>query len=137
MVEAVQPSDLSFFSTLAASGSLSAAARELGLTAAAISKHLTQMERRAGVVLVNRTTRRMTLTPEGELYLEHARRILDEIDELANLLGSAKQSPKGLLRVNATVGFSRSNVAPVISRFLAKYPQVSVQRFSCRSPRRV
>ena len=127
MREAVLPSDLSFFSTLAASGSLSAAARELGLTAAAISKHLTQMERRAGVVLVNRTTRRMTLTPEGELYLEHARRILDGIDELANLLGSAKQSPKGLLRVNATLGFGHSHVAPAVSRFVAQYPQVSVQ----------
>src|SRR6478752_6964278 len=127
MAETVQPADLSFFSTLAASGSLSAAARELGLTPAAVSKHLTQMERRAGVPLVNRTTRRMMLTPEGELYLEHARRILDEIDELAELLGSAKRSPKGLLRVNATLGFGRSHVAPAISRFVAKYPQVSVQ----------
>src|ERR1700759_162650 len=123
----VEPVDLSFFSTLAASGSLSAAARELGLTAAAVSKHLTQMESRAGVAFVNRTTRRMMLTPEGELYLEHARRILDEIDELAELLGAAKQSPKGLLRVNATLGFGRSHVAPSISRFVAKYPQVSVQ----------
>jgi len=122
-----QPSDLSFFSTLAASGSLSAAARELGLTPAAISKRLTQMERRAGVVLINRTTRRMMLTPEGDLYLQHARRILDEIDELAELLGTAKKTPKGLLRVNATLGFGRSHVAPVISRFVAKYPQVSAQ----------
>jgi len=127
MRDTVQPSDLSFFSTLAASGSLSATARELGLTAAAVSKHLTQMESRAGVALVNRTTRRMMLTPEGELYLEHARRILDEIDELAELLGSAKKNPKGLLRVNATLGFGRSHVAPIISRFVAKYPQVSVQ----------
>ncbi|MGF6899062.1 LysR substrate-binding domain-containing protein [Paraburkholderia sp. GAS348] len=127
MRETVQPSDLSFFSTLAASGSLSAAARELGLTAAAVSKHLAQMESRAGVPLVNRTTRRMMLTPEGELYLEHARRILDEIDELAELLGSAKKSPTGLLRVNATLGFGRGHIAPAISRFVAKYPQVSVQ----------
>jgi molybdenum-dependent DNA-binding transcriptional regulator ModE len=108
MRDTVQPADLSFFSTLAASGSLSAAARELGLTAAAVSKRLTQMESRAGVALVNRTTRRMMLTPEGELYLGHARRILDEIDELSELLGSAKKSPKGLLRVNATLGFGRS-----------------------------
>ena len=127
MPETVLPSDLGFFSTLAVSGSLSAAARELGLTAAAVSKRLTQMERRAGVALVNRTTRRMMLTPEGELYLAHARRILDEIDELAELLGSAKRSPKGLLRVNATLGFGRSHVAPAISRFVAHYPQVSVQ----------
>ncbi|SAL56146.1 LysR substrate-binding domain-containing protein [Caballeronia humi] len=127
MHETVQPSDLSFFSTLAAAESLSAAARELGLTPAAVSKRLTQMESRAGVAFVNRTTRRMMLTPEGELYLEHARRILDEIDELAELLGSAKRSPKGLLRVNATLGFGRSHVAPAISRFVAKFPQVSVQ----------
>ena len=127
MRDTVQPSDLGFFSTLAASGSLSAAARELGLTAAAVSKHLTQMESRAGVALVNRTTRRMMLTPEGELYLQHARRILDEIDELSELLGTAKKSPKGLLRVNATLGFGRSHVAPAISRFVAQYPQVSVQ----------
>ncbi|SAL61888.1 LysR family transcriptional regulator [Caballeronia choica] len=127
MRDTVQPADLSFFSTLAASGSLSAAARELGLTAAAVSKRLTQMESRAGVALINRTTRRMMLTPEGELYLAHARRILDEIDELAELLGTAKKSPKGLLRVNATLGFGRSHVAPAISRFVARYPQVAVQ----------
>ncbi|NLP63721.1 LysR substrate-binding domain-containing protein [Paraburkholderia sacchari] len=127
MSEAVHPADLAFFSTLSAAGSLSAAARELGLTAAAVSKRLTQMEQRAGVPLVNRTTRRMMLTPEGELYLERARRILDEIDELAELLGSARKSPKGLLRVNATLGFGRSHVGPAISRFVAKHPQVSVQ----------
>ncbi|MDR3097209.1 MAG: LysR family transcriptional regulator [Paraburkholderia sp.] len=127
MSDAVHPADLSFFSALSAAGSLSAAARELGLTAAAVSKRLTQMEQRAGVPLVNRTTRRMMLTPEGELYLERARRILDEIDELAELLGSAKRSPKGLLRVNATLGFGRSHVGPAISRFVAKHPQVTVQ----------
>jgi LysR family transcriptional activator of dmlA len=127
MRETVQPADLSFFSTLATSGSLSAAARELGLTAAAVSKRLTLMESRAGVALINRTTRRMMLTPEGELYLERARRILDEIDELAELLGSSKKTPNGLLRVNATLGFGRSFVAPTVSRFIAKYPQVSVQ----------
>ncbi|SDR49277.1 DNA-binding transcriptional regulator, LysR family [Paraburkholderia fungorum] len=127
MRDTVQAADLSFFSTLASSGSLSAAARELGLTAAAVSKRLTQMESRAGVALINRTTRRMMLTPEGELYLEHARRILDEIDSLAELLGSAKKSPKGLLRVNSTLGFGRSHVAPAVSRFVARFPDVSVQ----------
>ena len=123
----VQPSDLGFFSTLAACGSLSAAARELGVTTPAVSKRLVQMEARAGVPLVNRSTRRMSLTPEGELYLAHARRILGDIDDLAQLLGSAKVTPKGLLRVNATLGFGRSHVAPVISPFVRKYPQVEVQ----------
>jgi DNA-binding transcriptional LysR family regulator len=124
---AVLPQDLAFFSTLAASGSLSAAARELGITTPAVSKHLSLMEARAGTPLVVRTTRRMSLTPEGELYLQHARRILGEIDDLAQLLGSAKVSPKGLLRVNATLGFGRSHVAPAIARFVHKYGEVDVQ----------
>ena len=116
-----------FFSALAAAGSLSAAARELGISTPAVSKHLALMESRIGVALVNRTTRRMSLTPEGELYLEHARRILGEIDDMEELLGVSKATPKGLLRVNATLGFGRSHVAPLISRFARKHPQVEVQ----------
>lgn len=127
MREIIQATDLRFFSTLAASGSLSGAARELGLTPAAVSKHLTQMEARAGVSLVNRTTRSMMLTAEGELYLEHAQRILHEIGGLAELLESAKRRPRGLLRINAMPGLGRVRVAPVVSRFITKYPQVSVQ----------
>jgi len=127
MTDTVHPTDLSFFLVLAAAGSLSAAARELGVTPAAVSKHLSQMESRAGVPLVNRTTRRMMLTPDGEVYLEHARRIQSEIDALGELLGNSQQTPKGLLRVNATLGFGRSHVAPAISRFVSLYPEVSVQ----------
>ena len=127
MSNAIQPADLGFFSVLAGAGSLSAAARELGITTPAVSKHLAQMEARLGVVLVNRTTRRMGMTPEGELYLEHARRILGEIDGMQELLGVSKGTPKGLLRVNATLGFGRSHVAPLISRFVRKHPQMEVQ----------
>lgn len=127
MAKAIQPADLGFFSVLASAGSLSAAARELGITTPAVSKHLALIESRVGLTLVNRTTRRMSLTPEGELYLEHARRILTEIDEMEQLLGVSKETPKGLLRVNATLGFGRSHVAPLISRFVRKYPEVQVQ----------
>jgi DNA-binding transcriptional LysR family regulator len=127
MTRAIQPPDLGFFSTLASAGSLSAAARELGVTPPAVSKHLAQIESRLKVPLVSRTTRRMSLTPEGELYLEHARRILGEIDDMEQVLGTAKATPKGLLRVNATLGFGRNHVAPLISRFVRKYPQVDVQ----------
>ncbi len=127
MSNAIQPADLGFFSVLAGAGSLSAAARELGITTPAVSKHLAQMEARLGVSLVTRTTRRMSMTPEGELYLENARRILSEIDGMQELLGVSKGTPKGLLRVNATLGFGRSHVAPLISRFVRKHPQVDVQ----------
>ncbi|MBT2337156.1 LysR family transcriptional regulator [Variovorax paradoxus] len=127
MTSAILPADLGFFSTLASAGSLSAAARELGVTTPAVSKHLALMESRVGVPLVNRSTRRMSLTPEGEVYLEHARRILGDIDSMEELLGVSKATPKGLLRVNATLGFGRSHVAPLISRFVRKYPEVEVQ----------
>jgi DNA-binding transcriptional LysR family regulator len=127
MSGSVQPEDLAFFSVLAGRGSLTATARELGISTAAVSKHLAQMEARAGVALVNRTTRRMSLTGEGEIYLAHARRILGEMDELAQLLGGARAAPKGLLRVNATLGFGRSHVAPIISRFVQRFPEVDVQ----------
>lgn len=123
----VQPADLGFFSALITAGSLSAAARELGITTPAVSKRLAQMEARLGTALVTRTTRRMSLTAEGELYLEHARRILGEIEDMEQLLGASRNSPRGLLRVNATLGFGRSHVAPVISRFVRKHPQVEVR----------
>lgn len=126
-IPSIQPSDLGFFCTLANAGSLSAAARELGITTPAVSKHLAQMESRLGMVLVNRTTRSMSLTSEGEVYLEHARRILSEIGDLEDLLGASKDSPTGQLRVNATLGFGRMHVAPVISRFVRLHPQVDVQ----------
>ncbi|WP_431120991.1 LysR substrate-binding domain-containing protein [Variovorax paradoxus] len=127
MTSAILPADLGFFSTLASAGSLSAAARELGVTTPAVSKHLALMESRIGVSLVNRSTRRMSLTPEGEVYLDHARRILGDIDGMEELLGVSKATPQGLLRVNATLGFGRSHVAPLISRFVRKYRQVEVQ----------
>jgi LysR family transcriptional activator of dmlA len=124
---AIQPAELGFFATLATSGSLSAAARELGISTPAVSKRLAGMEARLGLALVNRTTRRMSLTPEGDLVLDHARRILADLDDLTRLLGASKGKPQGLLRVNATLGFGRMHVAPLVSRFVRQHPQVDVQ----------
>ena len=121
------PSEMAFFSQLARSGSFSATARELGVTTAAISKRLSHMEARLGVPLLHRTTRRSSLTPEGEVYLSQARRILADIDDMEQLVSHAVAAPQGLLRVNATLGFGRSHVAPLISRFVKSHPQVQVQ----------
>ena len=127
MASVIQPAELGFLVALAGSASLSAAARELGVSKAAVSKRLSQVEERAGVALVNRTTRRMSLTPEGEAVVDRARRILGDIEELGQLLVRSKELPSGLLRVNATLGFGRSHVAPVISRFARRHPDVEVQ----------
>jgi LysR family transcriptional activator of dmlA len=127
MSSAIQPAELGFFSVLAAGGSLGSAARELGVSTAAVSKRLAQMEARLGVALVNRTTRRMSLTPEGAIYLEHARRILAEIDDMERLLGRARGTPSGLLRVSATPGFGRNHIGPAVARFVRRFPQIEVQ----------
>jgi DNA-binding transcriptional LysR family regulator len=99
----------------------------LGLSTAAVSKRLAQMEARMEVKLLHRNTRRFSLTPEGELYLGHARRIVADIDDLEQLMSGATAAPKGLLRVNATLGFGRSHIAPLISRFATLHPQVQLQ----------
>lgn len=127
MSKLIDPKDLGFFAALAHAGSMTAAARELGLSNAAVSKRLHLMEQRLGVSLVNRTTRRMGLTPEGEIYLEHARAILSSIDELEGHLWGHRQAPQGLLRVNATLGFGRSHIAPLLSAFATKYPKIDLQ----------
>ncbi len=122
-----QPSDLALFSVIVASGSLSAAARELDVTPPAISKRLAQLEERLGVRLLNRTTRRSSLTDEGEVYLKNARRILEDIEQMERLVSSRRAAPRGFLRVNATLGFGRSYIAPAVSAFARRYPEVQVQ----------
>ncbi|MFT3813991.1 MAG: LysR family transcriptional regulator [Acidovorax sp.] len=121
------PSELAFFSLLARCGSFSAAGRELGVSTPAVSKRLAQMEARLGVRLLNRTTRRIALTPEGDTYLLHARRILAEIDDMEQLVSRTQGTPQGLLRVNATLGFGRSHIAPLIGSFVQRHPGVQVQ----------
>jgi LysR family transcriptional regulator, transcriptional activator for dmlA len=124
---AVHESELRFFTTLAKAGSLTAAARELDLTPPAVSKRLAQLEARLGVRLLNRTTRRMGLTNEGLIYLESARRILEEIAELERVVASSRSVATGLLRVNAPLGFGRSYIGPATSEFAKAFPEVDVQ----------
>lgn len=119
--------ELASFCAIAAAGSLTAAARELDVSTAAVSKRLSAMEARLGVALLVRTTRRIGLTPEGELYLRHARRILADLQDLEEAVTGSRGAPAGLLRVNATLGFGRSHVAPVLSRFARQHPQVEVR----------
>ncbi|MCY1262710.1 HTH-type transcriptional regulator DmlR [compost metagenome] len=120
-------SELAFFTQLVRLGSLAATARELNLTPPAVSKRLAQLEQRLGVRLLNRTTRSISLTAEGELYLVNAQRILGEIEEMESQISSSRAEPKGLLRVNAPLGFGRTHVGPAISSFVTRYPEVEVQ----------
>nr|WP_275253753.1 LysR family transcriptional regulator [Achromobacter xylosoxidans] len=120
-------SSLEFFVLLARHRNLSTVARQLDLTPPAATKRLAQLEARLGVRLVNRTTRSISLTPEGETYLHYATRILADVREMEEVVSSSGSVPKGLLRINATLGFGRTAIAPIVSEFALHHPQVEVQ----------
>ena len=120
-------SDLGFFVLVSKMGSLAAAAQELGVTPPTMSKRLAALERRLGVRLLNRTTRRMSLTAEGEALLSEGSRLLHEIALLEQRLTGARATPRGLLRVHATLGFGRRHVAPAVSAFARRHAEVEVQ----------
>lgn len=117
---------MAFFVNLTRHSSLASAAREMGVTAPAVSRRLAALERRLGVRLLNRTTRRQSLTPEGERYLQEGRRILQDIEQLEHELGGAMEKPQGVLRVNSGFGFGRRHMAPAIAEFAALYPGIEV-----------
>lgn len=121
--------DLYFFDALMTAGSLSAVALRLGVTPSAASKRLIQLEKRLGITLVNRSTRRMSPTAEGLVYLDHARNILAQIESLDRDMFRLKSEPEGLIRLNATLGFGRSYIQPLVSRFIKKYPAITIQLF--------
>ncbi|WP_043529807.1 LysR family transcriptional regulator [Litchfieldella xinjiangensis] len=116
--------DLAFFQCLARCGSLTATAREQGVSLSAVSKRLKQLEARLGVALASRTTRRLTLTAEGELYLSRGSLILDDLHELEAALGERQARLTGRLRINATFGFGRRHVAPLLSAFCSRHPEL-------------
>jgi DNA-binding transcriptional LysR family regulator len=123
----IDPSELAFFVQIVKEGTLSGAARELGVTPAAVSKRLARLEEAVGVPLLNRTTRRLSVTDAGELYYANALRILAELEDLERLLSQDRAAPKGLLRVNAPLGFGRTYITPIVSNFVKRYPEVEVQ----------
>src|SRR5690606_23696189 len=104
-------SALSFFVLLAQHKNLSAVARTLDITPPAATRKLTQLENRLGVRLANRTTRSLSLTSEGELFLAQAKRILADIKTMEDSVSNHRQQPRGLLRINASLGFGRRRIS--------------------------
>lgn len=107
-------------------GSFAAAARHLNLSPAAVSKNIGELEAHLAVRLMNRTTRRMSLTEAGETYYERVVRILDDLAEADGTLGAMQQEPRGLLRVSAPMTVTLTSLSTVIPVFLERYPAVSL-----------
>jgi|UPI00068A2A45 DNA-binding transcriptional LysR family regulator len=115
------------FVTAADLQSFSAAGRRLRLSPSAVSKLVTRIEDRLGTRLLVRSTRMITLTPEGEIYLARARRVLAEITEIEQIVSSGRKVvPRGPLRVNASLGFGERYLLPLVQDFLALYPNVEL-----------
>lgn len=118
--------DLAFFEQLAQHNSLASAAEAMDVTPPAVSRRLSQIEQRLKVKLLNRTTRRLSLTPEGELYLERGGMILSELAALERDLMGFQAVPSGRLSINATYGFGRQFLSAVVSDFVVLYPEVNI-----------
>ena len=108
-------------------GSMAAAARRLEWTRAQISKQIGELEREFGVRLFERSTRRLSLTPSGEIFLQHAQRALEAIQSTEVALRNQGDAPRGVLRISASITFGRMYVAPLLPLIVAKYPELSCE----------
>ncbi|MDF0731566.1 LysR family transcriptional regulator [Pseudomonas entomophila] len=119
--------ELQVFVAVIDCGSISAAAEQMGQTPSAVSRTLSRLEAKLGTTLVNRTTRRMDLTEEGRFFLERARVILEQMDDMEERLSMNRQTPSGRLRINAAAPFMLHAILPWIGEFRAQYPQIELE----------
>jgi DNA-binding transcriptional LysR family regulator len=117
---------LESFVTVATKGSLTATARAEGVAPAVIGRRIDALEERLGVKLLVRTTRRITLTHEGSAFLEDCQRLLTDLASAESSVSAGGVKASGHLRVTAPAGFGRRHVAPLVPRFIAQHPDVSV-----------
>ena len=119
-------SDLAFFVEVARHPSLSAAALHLDVTSPAVSRRLAKLEKRLNVRLLNRSTRKLRLTAEGEKYVSDGAAILHDIEQLEHALVQGREQPRGLLKINASFGFGRVHIADAIAQYTRLCPAVEV-----------
>nr|WP_067294335.1 LysR family transcriptional regulator [Marinobacterium profundum] len=122
---------LKLFLRVASTHNISQAGQELGLSPAVASAHISKLEEGLGVRLVHRTTRKVSLTEEGEAFVPHAEDVLASVGAAQASVGSGKDSPAGVLRIAAPASFGRMHLIPAMKGFLARYPDLGVDfRFS-------
>ncbi|RTR29755.1 LysR family transcriptional regulator [Shewanella atlantica] len=115
------------FVYVAQHGSFSHAAIEFAVTSTMIGKHIKFLETHLGTRLINRTTRRQSLTETGQLYYLECKRILDDIAEAENSLQTLENKPKGKVRINSPVTFGNIVLAPIVADFLQQYPDINIE----------
>ena len=121
-----QLESMALFARVVEAGGFSAAARELGLSKGAVSKRVARLEDRLGVRLLNRTTRRLSLSEAGEAFYAGCRRMVSEAEAAERAVTHLAAAPRGTLRVNAPMSFGQLHLAPALTAFLERYPEVAV-----------
>lgn len=114
------------FVAVVESGGFTAAAERLPISRAGVSKHISTLETRLGVRLLNRTTRQISLTEAGQAYYERCVQILEDIADSECVVTGLTSEPHGSLRINAPMSFGRQHLAPLLSRFRVRFPQVDI-----------
>ena len=117
------------FVAVAEAESFAQAARRLSMSAPAVTRAVSALEKRVGVRLLHRTTRQVRVTEAGELFFADCKRILAELDDAERSAAGSHVQPRGRLAITASMMFGRLYVAPVVSEFLARYPHVTVRAF--------
>ena len=123
----LQNEDLRVFVTVVRKGSFAAAAEELGMSPAYVSKRIGVLEGILGVRLFQRTTRRIVITGDGEQVYARAHAILEHLDDLIDEVSERRRAPSGMLRICSSFGFGRNVVAPAIARLAAAYPGLQIR----------
>ena len=108
-------------------GSFTNAAQATGHSTSYISKEISKLEERLGVRLMHRTTRTLSLTPEGELYYESCKQLVESAGEVENALGGKQSEPQGHLRISCPVSFGIVELSPMLAKFMAQYPKVTFE----------
>ena len=119
--------ELLAFRTVVDSGSITAAAEQLGQTVSGISRALGRLEEKLDTTLLNRTTRRLVLTEEGSNFLLRARAILASVDEAEEQMARRRQQPAGRLRVNAAMPYMLHVIVPLVPAFRQQFPQIELE----------
>lgn len=114
------------FARVVKAGSFARAARHLKVTGSVASKHVTKLEQALGVRLLNRSTRKLSLTEAGTAYYEHCARIVEEVENSRRALAELQAVPRGRLRVTAPVPFAARWLGPMLHEFLKRYPEIQV-----------
>jgi len=119
--------DMYLFAKVVESGGYSAAGRALGIQTSLLSRRVAELERELGVRLLNRTTRRISLTDVGRTFYEHCQALVSQADLAVDAVEHTRSEPRGLVRISCPVPLLHSSVMPMVSQFLASYPDVRVR----------